>query len=34
MIWKARNFGDQDLYQRARNMEMPSCKKLQDMQAS
>ncbi|XP_033217175.1 dnaJ homolog subfamily B member 12 isoform X2 [Belonocnema kinseyi] len=34
MIWKARNFGDQDLYQRARNMEMPSCKKLQEMQAS
>lgn len=34
MIWKARNFGDQDLYQRARNMEKPSCKRLQEMQAS
>lgn len=33
MVWKARNFGDNDLYQRARNMEMPSCKRLQEMQA-
>lgn len=33
MMWKARSFGDQDQYQRARNIETPSCKKLQEMQA-
>ncbi|XP_058807017.1 dnaJ homolog subfamily B member 12 [Phymastichus coffea] len=32
MMWKARSFGDQEQFQRARNIEMPSCKKLQEMQ--
>ncbi|XP_060520570.1 dnaJ homolog subfamily B member 12 isoform X2 [Cylas formicarius] len=32
MIWKARNFGDRDLYQNAQNLKMPSCDKLQDLQ--
>lgn len=32
MIWKARNFGDHDLYMKAKNLEMPSCKKVQEMQ--
>ncbi|XP_011502065.1 PREDICTED: dnaJ homolog subfamily B member 12 [Ceratosolen solmsi marchali] len=30
MMWKARNFGDQDQFQRAKNIETPSCKKLQE----
>lgn len=33
MMWKARNFGDPELHQKARNMETPSCKRLQEMQA-
>jgi DnaJ family protein B protein 12 len=33
MMWKARNFGDQDLFLKAKNLETPSCKKLQDLQA-
>ncbi|XP_008206442.3 dnaJ homolog subfamily B member 12 isoform X2 [Nasonia vitripennis] len=33
MMWKARSFGDQEQFQRARNIETPSCKKLQEMQA-
>jgi len=31
MIWKARNFGDRDLYQTAQNIRMPSCEKLQQI---
>ncbi|XP_015597025.1 dnaJ homolog subfamily B member 12 [Cephus cinctus] len=34
MLWKARTFGDQDLYQRARNIETPSCKRLVDLQSA
>lgn len=30
MMWKARNFGDHDLYMKAKNLEMPSCKKIQE----
>ncbi|EZA49366.1 hypothetical protein DMN91_008986 [Ooceraea biroi] len=33
MMWKARNFGDQELFLKAKNLETPSCKKLQDLQA-
>ncbi|KAJ8675353.1 hypothetical protein QAD02_011139 [Eretmocerus hayati] len=33
MMWKARSFGDQEQFQRARNIETPSCKRLQEMQA-
>ncbi|KAL7289901.1 hypothetical protein TKK_0016292 [Trichogramma kaykai] len=33
MMWKARSFGDQEQYQRARNIETPSCRKLQDLTA-
>lgn len=32
MMWKARNFGDQDLFMKAKNLETPACKKLQDLQ--
>ncbi|CAL1675949.1 unnamed protein product [Lasius platythorax] len=32
MMWKARNFGDHDLFLKAKNLEMPSCKKLQELQ--
>lgn len=32
MIWKARNFGDNDLFQQAKNIATPSCAKLQEMQ--
>lgn len=33
MMWKARNFGDQDLFMRAKNLETPSCRRLQELQA-
>lgn len=33
-MWKARNFGDQDLFFKAKNIEMPSCKRLQDLQGA
>jgi len=33
MIWKARNFGDRDLFQKAQNIRMPSCDTLHDLQA-
>ncbi|XP_056631835.1 dnaJ homolog subfamily B member 12 [Diorhabda carinulata] len=31
MIWKARNFGDQELYHNAQNLKMPSCEQLQNL---
>lgn len=34
MLWKAKNFGDHELYEKARVIPMPSCKKLHEMQAS
>ncbi|XP_043249047.1 dnaJ homolog subfamily B member 12 [Colletes gigas] len=34
MMWKARNFGDQDLFQKAKNIDMPSCKKIETMQGA
>ncbi|KYQ54378.1 DnaJ like protein subfamily B member 12 [Trachymyrmex zeteki] len=33
IMWKARNLGDQDLFHKAKNLETPSCRKLQDLQA-
>lgn len=33
MIWKARNFGDRDLFHKAQNIRMPSCDTLHDLQA-
>ncbi|EFN84225.1 dnaJ homolog subfamily B member 12 isoform X2 [Harpegnathos saltator] len=33
MMWKARNFGDQDLFLKAKSLETPSCRRLQEMQA-
>lgn len=33
LIWKARNFGDRDLFQKAQNIPMPSCDTLHDLQA-
>ncbi|XP_049863843.1 dnaJ homolog subfamily B member 12 isoform X2 [Schistocerca gregaria] len=33
MIWKARNFGDRDLFHRAQNIPMPHCNKLQELHA-
>lgn len=33
MMWKARNFGDQEQFVRARNIETPSCVKLQSLSA-
>ncbi|XP_018393420.1 PREDICTED: dnaJ homolog subfamily B member 12-like [Cyphomyrmex costatus] len=33
IMWKARNFGDQDLFIKAKHLETPSCKKLQELQA-
>ncbi|XP_020281210.1 dnaJ homolog subfamily B member 12-like [Pseudomyrmex gracilis] len=33
MMWKARNFGDQDLFLKAKNLETPSCRRLQELQA-
>ncbi|KAG7207829.1 hypothetical protein KM043_009430 [Ampulex compressa] len=34
MMWKARNFGDQELFAKARSIETPSCKKLQEVQTA
>jgi hypothetical protein len=31
MIWKARNFGDRELFQTAQNIKMPACDKLQTL---
>ncbi|RZC40128.1 dnaJ -like protein subfamily B member 14 [Asbolus verrucosus] len=31
MIWKARNFGDRELFQAAQNIKMPACDKLQSL---
>lgn len=31
MIWKARNFGDKDLFQSAQNIPLHSCRKLEDL---
>lgn len=33
MVWKARNFGDRDLFQKAQNIRMPSCDALHELQA-
>jgi hypothetical protein len=33
MVWKARNFGDRDLFQKAQNIRMPSCDALRELQA-
>lgn len=33
MVWKARNFGDRDLFQKAQNIRMPSCDTLVELQA-
>lgn len=33
MVWKARNFGDRELFQKAQNIRMPSCDTLHDLQA-
>ncbi|CAK9831845.1 DnaJ homolog subfamily B member 12 [Anthophora retusa] len=32
MMWKARNFGDTELFTKAKNIDTPSCKRLQTMQ--
>lgn len=32
LLWKARNFEDEELFIKAKNIETPSCKKIQDMQ--
>ncbi|KAF7991343.1 hypothetical protein HCN44_002905 [Aphidius gifuensis] len=34
MVWKARNFGDAELFQKAKNIDTPSCRRLQDVQAA
>ncbi|XP_012285923.1 dnaJ homolog subfamily B member 12 [Orussus abietinus] len=34
ILWKARNFRDQDLYEKGKSMETPSCKKLVDLHAA
>lgn len=34
MMWKARNFGDQELFFKAKNIETPSCKKVQELQGA
>lgn len=31
-MWKARNLGDQDLFLKAKNLETPSCRRLQELQ--
>ncbi|XP_017786256.1 PREDICTED: dnaJ homolog subfamily B member 12 [Nicrophorus vespilloides] len=31
MIWKARNFGDRELYQNAQNIKLPSCDRLHEI---
>ncbi|XP_030767737.1 dnaJ homolog subfamily B member 12 [Sitophilus oryzae] len=33
MIWKARNFGDRDLFDNAQRIKMPSCEKLQELRS-
>lgn len=33
-MWKARNFGDQELFFKAKNIETPSCKKVQELQGA
>ncbi|XP_015126298.1 dnaJ homolog subfamily B member 12 [Diachasma alloeum] len=33
MVWKARNFGDAELFQKAKNIDTPSCRKLQEIHA-
>ncbi|PSN48438.1 DnaJ subfamily B member 12 [Blattella germanica] len=33
MVWKARNFGDRELFQKAQNIRMPSCDTLHELQA-
>ncbi|XP_034238975.1 dnaJ homolog subfamily B member 14 [Thrips palmi] len=32
LFWKARNFGDRDLYEKAQNMRLSNCEQLQNMQ--
>lgn len=32
LIWKARNFDDEELFSKAKSIETPSCKKIQEMQ--
>lgn len=34
LLYRARYFGDSDLYQRAQKMGTPSCSRLSDVQAS
>ncbi|OAD59381.1 DnaJ like protein subfamily B member 12 [Eufriesea mexicana] len=34
LMWKARNFGDQDLFTKAKNVETPSCKKVEAMRGA
>ncbi|KAK1129092.1 hypothetical protein K0M31_020222 [Melipona bicolor] len=34
MMWKARNFADQELFTKAKNIEMPSCKRVQELQGA
>lgn len=34
LMWKARNFGDQELFFKAKNIETPSCKRVQELQAA
>lgn len=31
MLWRARNYADAKLYERAQNMEVPSCDQLQKL---
>lgn len=33
MLWKARNFADRELFQKAQNIRMPSCDTLHELQA-
>ncbi|CAL7952275.1 unnamed protein product [Xylocopa violacea] len=32
MMWKARNFGDQELFSKAKGIQTPSCNKIQELQ--
>lgn len=34
LLWKARSFQDQEMFYKARNIETPSCQKLQDLQVT
>ncbi|KAK2583005.1 hypothetical protein KPH14_009050 [Odynerus spinipes] len=34
LLWKARSFHDQEMYEKAKNIDIPSCKKLQSLQVS